>query len=601
MKSLKQPAPPPGDLFMCKKMIATIRVICFAMLFTAFPFCAAAEDFTNAIHAFLQRRVEVEKRDAGIVIGLVDEHGGSIVSCGKLDNGTEQEVNGDTLFEIGSITKTFTALLLQDMIQRGEMKLDDPVAKYLPNSVRMPARNGREITLLQLLIHTSGLPENPGNLGPTWADYTVNQLYAFLSGYQLTDDPGARYKYSNLGASLLGHVVALKAGTSYESLVMDRICRPLEMKSTRCLLTPELKARFTPGHSQFGDAGWNENRSSVFFPQGGLRSTANDLLKFMSAYLGLTWTSLTPLLDRTHEVHVQSGIPTQNLGSWLVQTDPQGRRFAFHAGDTAGYSAFVGFDEGRHRGVVVLCSTSDPDDVDGICALLLENEWQSDQRPKETKISSSICGSFVGQYQRSPHSAAAPGIGIRREGNRIFAQTTGPRSLPIRALLPPIEGELLPESETRLFGRLSGRPITFSRDTRDKAAGLTVQFGSETFSYEKISDQPPKVPEPPKRPVAIKLDTKFLDACVGHYEFPTNAAFSTGMKLTIRRQGGQLVSQAWAGNDTGGAVSVYPQSETNFFDNFGNQWTFMKNDKGEVTAVILHSAAFSDYEGKKLE
>jgi len=472
------------------------------MLLSAIPFRAAAEDFTNAIYAYLEQRVEVEKQDVGIVVGLVDEHGSRIISCGKLDNGTDQEVNGDTLFEIGSITKTFTALLLWDMIERGDMKLNDPVAKYLPRSVKMPTRNGKEITLLQLVIHTSGLPENPDNLGPTWADYTTNELYAFLSGCKLTDDPGTRYKYSNLGASLLGHAIALKAGTNYESLVVDRICRPLEMNSTRCMLTPELKARLTPGHDQFGDAWWNENRSPVFFPQGGLRSTANDLLKFMSAYLGLTRTSLTPLFEKTHAVYVQSGIPTQNLGSWVVQTDPQGRKFVYHAGDTAGYSAFVGFDEARHRGVVILCSTSDPDDVDGIFAILLENEWQSDQRPTAIKISDSICDSFVGQYQRSPHSASAPGVGIRREGNRIFAQTTGPRSLAIRALLPPIEGELLAESETCLFGRLSGRPITFSRDARDKVTGLTVQFGGETFHYEKISDQSPKAPEPPKRPTA---------------------------------------------------------------------------------------------------
>jgi CubicO group peptidase (beta-lactamase class C family) len=478
------------------------------MLLSAFPFRVVAEDFTNAIHAFLQQRVEAEKKDVGMVVGIVDEHGSSIVSDGKMDNGTDQEVNGDTLFEIGSITKTFTALLLQDMIERGDMKLDDPVTKYLPESVKMPTRNGKEITLLQLVIHTSGLPENPDNLGPTWADYSTDQLYAFLSGYKLTDDPGTRYKYSNLGASLLGHVIELKAGTNYESLVADRICRPLEMNSTRCMLTPELKVRLTPGHNQFGDSLWNENRSPIFYPQGGLRSTANDLLKYVSAYLGVARTGLAPLFEKTHEVHVQSGIPTQNLGSWVVQTDPQGRKFVFHAGDTAGYSAFVGFDETRHRGVVILCSTADPEDVDGIFALLLENEWHSDQRPKEIKISGSICDSFVGQYQRSPHSASAPGIGIRREGNRIFAQTTGPRSLAIRALLPSIEGELLPESETRLFGRLSGMPITFSRDTQNKVTGLTVQFGGETFYYEKISNQPPQAPEPPKRPVAIKLDIK---------------------------------------------------------------------------------------------
>ena len=294
----------------------------------------------------------------------------------------------------------------------------------------------------------------------------------------------------------------LKAGTNYESLVVDRICQPLQMNSTRTTLTPELKARFAAGHNQFGDAVPHVDRSPVFSPQGGLRSTANDLLKYVSACLGLTQTSLTPLFEKTHEVHVQSGIPTQNLGSWVVQTDPQGRKFIFHAGDTAGYSAFVGFDEARHRGLVVLCSTSDPDDVDGIFAILLENEWQSDQRPKETQISNSVCDTFVGQYQRSPHSASAPGIGIRREGNRLFAQTTGPRPLPIRVLLPPIEGELLPESETCLFGRLSGKPITFSRDIQDKVTGLTVQFDGKTFYYEKISDQPPKTPEPPKQPAA---------------------------------------------------------------------------------------------------
>src|SRR5580658_3341032 len=121
---------------------------------------------TDAIRAFLQQRIEVEKRAVGMVIGLVDEHGSSIVSYGKMDDGASQEVNGDTLFEIGSITKTFTGLLLQDMIERGEMKLNDPVAAYLPKSVRMLTYKGREITLLHLVTHTSGLPRNADNHDP---------------------------------------------------------------------------------------------------------------------------------------------------------------------------------------------------------------------------------------------------------------------------------------------------------------------------------------------------------------------------------------------------------------------------------------------------
>ena len=240
-------------------MIQAARVIGFTFLLTAFSLRAAAEEFTDAIHAFLQQRVEVEKRDVGMVIGLVDEHGTRIVSCGKLDNGTDQEVNGDTVFEIGSVTKTFTALLLQDMVERGQMKLDDPVAKYLPKSVRVPIRNGKEITLLQLATHTSGLPTTsvtwtPRRAENPRAEYTIERMYDFISGYQLTRDPGTKYEYSTVGMALLGQAIALKAGTDYESLVVDRICRPLGMDSTRITLTPELKNRFATGHNAFGYA-----------------------------------------------------------------------------------------------------------------------------------------------------------------------------------------------------------------------------------------------------------------------------------------------------------------------------------------------------------
>ena len=161
-----------------------------------------------------------------MVVGLVDEHGSSIVSCGKMDDGASPEVNGNTLFEIGSITKTFTGLLLQDMIERGEMKLDDPVARYLPKLVRMPTRNGKEITLFHLVTHTSGLPRNPENLDPKRADnplaeYTAEKLNAYLSGFKLTRQPGAKFEYSNLGSGLLGHVIN-HADTRTESSLCNR-------------------------------------------------------------------------------------------------------------------------------------------------------------------------------------------------------------------------------------------------------------------------------------------------------------------------------------------------------------------------------------------
>src|SRR5437879_7468772 len=132
------------------------------------------------------------------------------------------------------------------MVQRGEMQLDDPVAKYLPKSVKVPAHGGKEITLLNLAAQDSGLPFNADNLsGKDWKEkydsYTVQAMYEFLSGYTLASDPGSQFQYSNIGMSLLGHVMELKTETNFESLVVSRICKPLRMESTCITLTPGMK------------------------------------------------------------------------------------------------------------------------------------------------------------------------------------------------------------------------------------------------------------------------------------------------------------------------------------------------------------------------
>jgi CubicO group peptidase (beta-lactamase class C family) len=173
---------------------AIIRFSYVALIFSV-PFPTAAEDFTNAVHQYLQQRADI-----GTTVGFVDEHGSRVVSAGKLDNGADQKVNSDTLFEIGSVTKTFTTLLLQEMVEGGRMKLEDPVAKYLPKSVKMPTRNGKQITLLQLATHTSGLPKIPDNLDPKHADnpygdYTVEKMYAFLSRYKSSRNQEAEWQY----------------------------------------------------------------------------------------------------------------------------------------------------------------------------------------------------------------------------------------------------------------------------------------------------------------------------------------------------------------------------------------------------------------------
>src|SRR6185312_2260513 len=180
------------------------------------PFGAVAQNyFTDAestgIRTFLQN--DFHETNSCIVIGLLDANTNRIFTAGILDNGTDRRPDGDTLFFIGSASKTFTALLLEDAVERGEMKLDDPVAKYLPTSIKVPSRNGRQITLLDLATHTAGFPINPGNMTGRDAEeqyetYTVEKLYAYISSYSLTRDPGAEFEYSNLGMALLGHALA---------------------------------------------------------------------------------------------------------------------------------------------------------------------------------------------------------------------------------------------------------------------------------------------------------------------------------------------------------------------------------------------------------
>jgi len=174
---------------------------------------------TRSIHTVLQQRRGANDRVAGSIAIVVDDDGTQIVPVGSSGK-TDVELDGDAVFEIASITKVLTALLLVEMSSRDEVRLDDPVMKYLPPSVKLNERS-RPITLLDLASYTSGLPYMPGNLPTNWwalpnplGDYTEEKLYALLSSYTPIHEPGTRYEYSNLGFGLLGHALARSAGRS---------------------------------------------------------------------------------------------------------------------------------------------------------------------------------------------------------------------------------------------------------------------------------------------------------------------------------------------------------------------------------------------------
>src|SRR5437899_1100342 len=221
-------------------------------------------------------------------------------------------VNENTLFDIGSITKTFTTLLLADMVERGIVNLTDPIEKYLPASVKVPQFNGHKITLEDLATHTSGLPEWPSNVwlnnkvGDIDPNYNATQLYQALSNTKLTREPGSQVQYSSFGIGLLGHILSLKAGIPYQQLVKDRILDVLGTNDTKIALSQnEIKNRFPVGHMG-GKEIITPTVPTILADAGAFRSTAPDMLKYVSANLGLIHTKLDDAIQLTHLIRHSS-------------------------------------------------------------------------------------------------------------------------------------------------------------------------------------------------------------------------------------------------------------------------------------------------------
>ena len=308
-------------------------------------------------------RARMETRRGGMVAGVLLANG-KTAAAGWGDSGSPSvALNDHTVFEIGSITKVFTATLLADMVERGEVKLDDPVARYLPATVSVPQRNGRQITLVDLATHSSGLPRLMTNMRPAdprnpYADYSVDQLYAFLSGHTLTRDIGAQYEYSNVGMGLLGHALALRAGQSYEALVTSRILQPLGMTETAITLPPGLKERLALGFTLDGSRAANWDIPTLA-GAGALRSTVHDMLVFAQANLVPGRSSLSRAMQRTLEVRRPTGRFGMSIGlGWHIRhTD--GREVHWHNGGTGGYRTWIGFDRDRRVAAVVLTNSAE--------------------------------------------------------------------------------------------------------------------------------------------------------------------------------------------------------------------------------------------------
>ena len=433
-----------------------------------------------AIKDNLAHRIDRQRDGVGIVVGVIDRDGRRVVAHGRYKRGSRRQVDGDTLFEIGSNTKVFTSLLLSEMARRGEVKLDDPVAKHLPDSVTMPERGGRSITLVDLATHTSGLPRMPSNFAPKdrrnpYADYTVEQLYAFLSGHALTRDIGAQYDYSNVGVGLLGHALALRCGTTYEDLVRDRITAPLGIRDTAITLSPDLKKRLAHGHDEDGRPVPNWDLREATAGAGALRSTANDLLTFLAAVLGYQDSSLKPAMAaqlafpmrvaeeaERHPQQRQEDRTSIGLGWHAIQTERG--QVVMHGGGTGGYLTFMGLNLARGWGAVVLTNMfRTPAAVVGVPILTAAPLPPAPKWRRALTIDPSVLDRYVGRYRYPP--GIGPGwIEIARWEGGLTANVEGIGEAPIYASTP-----------TEFFWRVADAELWFETDTDGRAVALVTR------------------------------------------------------------------------------------------------------------------------------
>jgi len=420
------------------------------------------------VKALLVQLVDVEKRAPGIVVGMIaaDPQERWVVGYGRLSATDERVPDGDTVFEIASVTKVFTGILLAQAVSNGEVKLDDPISMVLPDGVTAPEYEGKSITLLDLATHTAGLPRWPYNVpvvgNNPFADYTLDQMYDFVSGYRLTRAPGSTYEYSNYGFSLLGNLLARRAGqASYEALLLERITRPLGMESTRLELTPDMRSRLAAPHSSYDGVSTNWHAPTLA-GSGSILSTANDLLTFLAANMGITATELQPALQLANTPQ-RPGEMLAYIGlGWNLPQSGDG--IHYHGGGNLGYSSFLAWDSERKIGVVVLMNVyAGPKEYLGYSLLR--------GLPKPFPVDPQVLAAYAGRYQLDGFD-----VTIRVEGARIYLWVPSSNE----------EGELIAISESQFYLEEYHAEITFYRNDRGEVDRMELVGHGETLEAKKV-------------------------------------------------------------------------------------------------------------------
>jgi serine-type D-Ala-D-Ala carboxypeptidase/endopeptidase len=530
---------------------------CFGLGLLVLPLMA---NISFADSALLPERVAEaaqERVDDGtyqtLIFGVIADGKTEVIAFGKLSDGKAPD--GDTVYEIGSITKTFTATLLADAILSKTLRLDTPIAALLPD-FKIPERNGKKITLGEIGSQYSGLPRMPSDFAPQdpanpYAEYDAEKLKAFLAGYQLSRDPGESFEYSNLAFGLLGYALAQSAHTTYAALVNDKILQPLGMTMSGTEFTDAMRAHLAFGHDEMGaDAkNWDMN---VLAGAGGIRSTVNDMLRYLKANLGVDQTPLANAMKYAQQPR-RATSPNMHVGlAWITSS----KGVIWLNGGTGGYRSFLGFTPDRRTGVIILTNTAT--DVDDLGFATLLDAAPLGPGKKAIELPAATLPEYLGAYRLGGQLD----VKVTLTRDQLFAQGTGQPAFPI-----------FPWAEDEFFAKVGLIRITFTRDENGAVNGMILHQNGD-HPAPKLG--PNGAPLGPKE---MTLSPAKLRDYVGQYQFSIGAVLDITLKDTQLQA--QVKGQA--------SFPIYASALDKFFyKTVDAQLDFERDKSGKVVAVILH-------------
>lgn len=362
---------------MYRKILFMVKIFFLALLIVL---SSCSNDETSTVVQFNGLEEEIDYIvnryiKVGAMVGVINKQQERITfSYGTRSIVNNQPPDINTVFEIGSITKTFTAILAADMYLNGDLS-DDPVGNYLPaGEVAIPSRGGVEISFIHLATHSAGIPRSPLSsnypLPPGYdpfipfAAYTTEQIYDYLTNYcVLVFVPGTGCLYSNTGMGLLGHIIGMVDGTSYETVLTRDIFDELGMDNSSLFLTAEQMDNLATGHDIKKQIVLNWDAQDIFQGAGFIKTSLNDMFKYLEANLGLLETPLMDAIDLTHQPQFHQGSLGDIGLAWYVLELDDGQVITYHGGGTGGYDTYLGFNKSLSTGAIVLFNSKVREDV----------------------------------------------------------------------------------------------------------------------------------------------------------------------------------------------------------------------------------------------